>query len=164
MSGPGRRLQRVSVPGDERERAALTTSRDEDRRTRSLQGLRHVEETLGDDVMARVGRVLAVFAFPHPHAHLERVFEEIETGADVGEREPEPFAFLLVVARADAEPGAATRQHVERGHRLGEQARRAEVRTGHDGEQPDRLRARGEEREGRVGLEAGGFRTAHDRV
>ncbi len=69
------------------------------------------------------------------------------------EGQAETDALLLVPRGADAEHGAALRQHVEGRDLLGEQARLA-VDGGRDPrEQLDRLGDRGEEAEGRVGLE-----------
>src|SRR4029079_2174720 len=106
--GPGPKAAGIPVARDERERAPLTSSRDEDRWTRPLQALRHVQQSVGRDMMPRVRRVGPVFALPHPHAHLESVLEEVEARRDVGKGKAEAFALLLVVARTDAEPRPAT--------------------------------------------------------
>jgi hypothetical protein len=132
---------------------------------RALHALREVQQPVGRDTVALEGAVLAVFAGPHALAHFERVLQQLVAGGQRGgERHTEPIAFLLVVAGAHAEPGAAAAQHVEGGHCLGQHRGVAEMRAGHDGQQPHPAGACREIRQRGVRLETGRLRPAHHRV
>src|SRR5207248_6917258 len=72
----------------------------------------------------------------------------------------ESFGLLGVVAGADAEHGAAAREHVERGNALGEQTSVAVGGRGCQRQQANALRARSDEADGGVGLDLAGLDAA----
>jgi len=67
--------------------------------------------------------------------------------------EAEAVRLLLVIPRADAQHCAATRQDVERGHHLGQEAGGPAGRGCGEGQQPDAVCAGGDVPEGCVRLE-----------
>ena len=70
-----------------------------------------------------------------------------------GNGSPRPRGLLLVPGRADAEPGPAAGEDVERRDALGQQAGLPVDHRGHPGEQLDPRRAGGQVAESGVGLE-----------
>ena len=105
-----------------------------------------------------------MLAAPHPQGYLYRLLEHLEAHPLRREGDPEPPRLLLVVAGPDAEPGASAREHVERGHRLYEDGRVAEVNARHHRPEPDPLGVGGQERERRVALRLVRLRASHHRV
>ena len=85
-----------------------------------------------------------------------------------GRGRPRAARLVLLVPGADAEPGAAAGQHVERGHRLDQQRGLAEGDRADHGAQAYPLADGGEVAEGGVGLEhrpvGGGVRVGLDEV
>ena len=83
--------------------------------------------------------VRPVVVAPHLEADLHRLLQPLEALADRRERHAEPEVLALVPRRADAELGPAAGEHVERGHRLGQQPR---VAVGHAGDEEAERRCR----------------------
>src|SRR5256885_2896344 len=82
-------------------------------------------------MLARERLLGAPFAFPHGGAAREGLLEPFETLADRREGDAETAAFRFIPGGPDAEPGAAAGKHVERGHRLRQDARIATDGAGH---------------------------------
>ena len=68
------------------------------------------------------------------------------------------------MAKADTEPGAASKENVECGHRLHQDSRVAEVHPRHHRRELDPAGAGGQERQHRVAFRFVGLRAAHDRM
>ena len=90
---------------------------------------------------------------PHLQADLQRLLEALEALAQRREGEAQPLRLPLKPGRADTQPGAPARQHVERGDDLREETRLAVDHPGHERVQQHPLRDRGQVPERRVGLE-----------
>src|SRR5262245_47132412 len=117
----------VGVLGHEAERLSLAAAADQDRDPRPRDRLRRVAQPLRV-VLAPVEPALAAaLALPHLVGDLERLVVHLEPLAERREREAEPARLLLVPGRADPEPGAAARQHVEGRRGLHPEARVAVV-------------------------------------
>ncbi len=149
ISGAGRRLQ---ASAQRATRASVRRSPPPATRTPG-RGRRSVEAA-----------VVAVRADPHPGAELQGVLKQLVAGGRPREGDAETLTLLPVVTGADAQPGAATGEDVQGGHRLRQHGRVPEVDPRGQGHQPDRARVGGEEAEGRVRLQARAFGAAHDRV
>ena len=101
-------------------------------------------------MLAREGGVVPA---PHLPADEDRLLEALEPLRDRREQQAEAGRLLGVPGGADAEDRAPARQHVERGHRLGEQAGLTVDDRGDHGEQLDPLGLRRQPAERGVGLE-----------
>lgn len=110
----------LGVLRDHPQRLLLAATADEDRRVRALHGLRGVEGAAEPVVLAGI-RLDAVA--PHLEADLQRLLEALEALGGGREGQAETDALLLVPRGADAEHGAALRQHVEGRDLFGEQPR-----------------------------------------
>ena len=117
---------------------------------RAGQRLRRVEGAGELVVLAGEGGVVAA---PHLPADEDRLLEALEPLGHRREEQAEAGRLLGVPGGADAEDRAPARQHVERGHRLREQARLAVDDRGDHGQQLDPLGLGGQEAERGVGLE-----------
>jgi hypothetical protein len=73
------------------------------------------------------GALVAALAAPHLQADLHRLLQHLESLPLEREGDAESTCLLLVVARADAEPGATAGYDVERGYRLYQDRRVAKV-------------------------------------
>jgi hypothetical protein len=98
----------------------------------------------------------AALALPHAVGDLERVLEHLEPLAGCGPREPEALGLGLVPGGgADAEPGPAARQDVERRGGLDPQPRAAVVDAADHQPESGALAMGGHEAERRPALEHG---------
>src|SRR3989337_600948 len=91
----------------------------------------------------------AASAAPHALRHAQRVLEQLEALAEWRKREAEPLRLVLVPRRTDAEPGASTTQHVQRGGCLDPEAGRAVVDPADHEAEACALGVRGEKSERR---------------
>jgi hypothetical protein len=90
---------------------------------------------------------------PHVEGELHDLLETLEALADRGQGDVHRARLLLVVAGTEPEPGPSAGQHVERRHRLYQDARRAEGHRRDHRPEPDLPCMSGEEPERGVGLE-----------
>ena len=95
----------------------------------------------------------ALVTGPHLLRDLQGLLEPLEPLAGRRERHAKAAVLPLVPGRADAQPGAPARQHVERRHRLDEDPRMAVGHAGDQGSQGDPFRDAGRERERGVALQ-----------
>jgi hypothetical protein len=118
----------------------LAATGDHDRRVgpgRALRQLRRIERPLKLEVLAAIGLIVAVFAAPHAQADLHRLLQHLEALRDWRIGHPQAVCLIGIVARADAKPGAATRQHIQRRYHLGQERWIPEVRRRRQGDQFD---------------------------
>jgi hypothetical protein len=148
--GAGEDVARVGVLGDKPQRLLLPGAADHQVRVRPGQALGRVEGP-AELVVLPVERLFGIR--PHLEADPDRLLELLEALRRRREVEAEAAGFVLVPGRADAEPDAATGEHVQGGDRLGQQRRLAVDDAGDQGVQQGVLGVRDDEPEGRVGLE-----------
>src|SRR5215217_7432395 len=117
----------VGVARDQAQGLPLAAASDHDRRVESTQTLWEVQRPLQTVVLALEGAFVATLTAPHLQADLNRLFQHLETLLLRREGNPKPARLLFVVAGADAEPGAAAREHVKCGHRLHQDGRIPEM-------------------------------------
>ena len=92
-------------------------------------------------------------AAPHPQADLERLLQPLEAFPEGREGNSKSAALRLVPGCPDAQPCPAAREHVERGHRLGQDARMAVDDARDHGAQPGPRGLSGQERERAVAFQ-----------
>jgi hypothetical protein len=126
--------------------------------------MRQIERPLQPGGDAGEGPLVTLLAAPHPAADPDRVFEQLVALGEGRVGDAQPARLGLVVAGADAEPGAATGDDIQRGCRLGEQARMAVRRGRRQGKQLGAAGVGGQERQGRVALQHRPLGGAHHRV
>src|SRR5438874_6940159 len=119
----GEEVAGIGILGDQPQGFLFPAAPDEDGWVRAREGLRRVERALELIVLATERLFAAAFALPHLLADLECLLEPLEPLLDWRERDAEAAALGFVPGGADAEPGAAAGEDVERSNRLGEDAR-----------------------------------------
>ena len=150
---PAEQVRGVGVLGDEAERLLLAAAADHDRDARPGDRLGDVEETGRVELPAVELLLRAAFALPHPVGDLERVLEHLEPLGRARPGEPEALRFGLVPGGADAEPGPAAGQDVERRRGLDPQPGVAVVDAADHQPEPGALAVGGHEAERRPALE-----------
>ncbi len=122
----------LGVARHETQSLPLPAAADHDRRVRLGERLRGVQRAIELIVRATERSLVAA---PHLQADLQGLLKPLEPLSNRRERDAEPLGLLLVPGRADAKPGAAAREHVERADNLRQNARIAVDRTCHEREQ-----------------------------
>src|SRR5215207_311634 len=130
----------------------------------SAQTLREVERALQAVVLPLEGSLVAALTAPHAQADLDRLLQHLETLPLRREGYPESARLFFVVARADAEPGAALGEDVQRGHRLCQDGRVTEMHPRNHRSEHGPLRVGGQKRQGRVALRFVRLRSPHYRM
>src|SRR6185369_2613053 len=150
---PAEDVRRVRVPGDEAQGLLLATAADHDRDARPRDRLRRVEQVgrLVDAALQTLARTL--LALEHLLRDLECLLEHLEAHAERREVESEPHGFLLVPGGAEAQPGTAAGQHVERRRGLDPDARMPVVDAADHQSDARPFRVGADESEGRPALE-----------
>ena len=116
----------------------LARPADENRRTARRDRSRRVPR-VGHGVVSARERGLRLGE--HAPTDLQRLLEPLEALAHRRELEPERGVFGVEPGGADTEKGPAVRDHVERGHGLGQERRISIRHAGHECAEPSGLRA-----------------------
>src|SRR6266536_1164346 len=111
----------VSVPGDQAQGLVLTGARNQDRRMGPAETLREVERALAVVVFPLERTLVTLLSLPHTQADLEHLLQPLVTLFQWREGQSRPACLLFVVTSANAQPGTPPRQHIQGGHRLGQQ-------------------------------------------
>jgi hypothetical protein len=138
----------VRVLRDQQQRLLLSPAADEDGRAAHRQ--RRVEQPVEAVVLPHVRGLVAGEHLP---ADEQRLLQPLEPLGGRREQQAQAARLVGVPGRADAQHGPAAGEHVEGGHRLGQQTRFPVRDAGDQGEQLGPSGVRGEEAEGRVRLQ-----------
>ena len=143
-------VARVGVPRHQPQRLLLAAAADHDRRPGSAQRRRHAQR-LGELVVPPLVRPVVVA--PHLLADLQRLLQPLEPLADRHHRHAQAALLPLVPGRADAQPGPAAGQHVQRGDDLRQQPGMPVHHAGDEHPERHPLGLRGDVAERRVRLQ-----------
>ena len=103
-------------------------------------------------------------ALPHAQADLDSLLQQIESLAKRRKRQTKAGRLLGIVACSDAEHGAASREHVEGRHHLGQQAGGPVRDRGGKRKQANATRVGGDEAKRRVRLDLAYLWPSQERV
>src|SRR4029079_5747301 len=117
---------------DEAEGLLLAAAADHDRDAGPAQRLWGVEQLARGDLAADVSLLSAALTVEHAVGHAQGVLEQLEAVGQRRKAEAEGAGLLGVPGGADAEPGAATAEHVEGRRGLHPQAGRAVMHAAHE--------------------------------